>query len=93
MELYPIQGGVVVLLVALCMETRISSGLGGGGGSLGSSTGFTFHEFAGLWLSLKPMEEECKLKYGSIAVNILEYAQKNKEVKKSFSLFPLSCRL
>ena len=32
MELYPIQGGVVVLLVALCMETRISSGLGGGGG-------------------------------------------------------------
>ena len=31
MELYPIQGGVVVLLVALCMETRISSGLGGGG--------------------------------------------------------------
>ena len=30
MELYPIQGGVVVLLVALCMETRISSGLGGG---------------------------------------------------------------
>lgn len=92
MELYPIQGGVVVLLVALCMETRISSGLGGGG-SLCSSTGFTFHEFAGLWLSLKPMEEECKLKYGSIAVNILEYAQKNKEVKKSFSLFPLSCRL
>ena len=92
MELYPIQQGVVVLLVALCMETRISSGLGGVG-SLGSSTGFTFHEFAGLWLSLKPMEEGCKLKCGSIAVNILEYAQKNKEVKKSLSLFPLSCRL
>ena len=34
MELYPIQGGVVVLLVALCMETRISSGLGGGGVTL-----------------------------------------------------------
>ena len=31
MELYPIQRGVVVLLVALCMETRISSGLGGWG--------------------------------------------------------------
>ena len=31
MELYPIQQGVVVLLVALCMETRISSGLGGWG--------------------------------------------------------------
>ena len=79
------------------MEIRIISGRGWGGGvglgSLRSSTGFTFHEFAGFWLPLKHMEEECKLKCGSVAVNILEYAQKNKEVKKSFSLFPLSCRL
>ena len=68
-------------------------GVGGGVGSLGSSTGFAFHEFAGFWLPMKILEEEYKLKCGSIAVNILEYAQKNKEVKKSFSLFRLSCRL
>ena len=39
-------------------------------GSLGSSTGFAFHEFAGFWLPMKILEEEYKLKCGSIAVNI-----------------------